>query len=254
MAHYQQLEFVAQVKRHFPAFFQGAKVLEVGSWIANATIREQFEACDYVGTDVAEGPGVNLAVPGQDLAFPTGSFDVMVSCQCFEHNPYWLETFLNMTRMLRDGGLFVFTCAGVGRSEHGTSRRYPTSSLTALDQQRDYYRNLSARDFESRIDVANHFSHYAFLDNHYSKDLLFVGFKRTAAPDPALDRQMAVLIDAASRITVEPGRRQTWLRALAAHSEWWVKWIVTRLMGEAAYHDTRYYLRRLVGTHTGDTQ
>ena len=244
MAHFQQLEFVAEVKVHFPDFFQRAKVLEVGSWIVNETVRTHFQSCEYVGTDVAAGAGVDLAIPGQDLALATASFDVVISCECFEHNPFWLETFLNMARMLRPGGLFVFTCAGIGRGEHGTSRRFPAGSLTALDKQSDYYRNLSKRDFESRITIANHFSHHAFIDNRYSKDLYFIGFKRSATPDPAIGGKIASLQRAARRINVPPDRKLTLTRAIGAHGEWWLKWLLVQLLGEAKYHDFRHIFRR----------
>src|SRR5207237_8408702 len=162
MAHFQQRKFVAEVRSRFPEFFERAKVLEVGSWTYNDTIRTLFHSCDYVGADVAGGPDVDLVVPGQDLGFPTGHFDVVISCECFEHNPFWLETFLNMARMLRPGGLFVFTCAGIGRGVHGTARSTPTVSLTVAGEHADYYRNLSRRDFEHRIELRHHFARYAF--------------------------------------------------------------------------------------------
>ena len=184
MAHFQQRKFVAEVRSRFPEFFERAKVLEVGSWTYNDTIRTLFHSCDYVGSDVAGGPDVDLVVPGQDLGFPTGHFDVVISCECFEHNPFWLETFLNMARMLRPGGLFVLTCASTGRGEHGTSRTSPGASLTAVAQHTDYYQNLSKRDFERRVTLENHFSHHLFMTNLYSKDLYFVGFKRGAAAEP----------------------------------------------------------------------
>ena len=244
MAHFQQQEFVAGVRSHFPEFFERVKVLEVGSWIFYDTVRKNFQFCEYVGVDVAAGPGVDLVIPGQELALPTGSFDVVISCECFEHNPFWLETFLNMARMLRPGGLFVFTCAGTGRGEHGTSRRLPAGSLTSSDKQSDYYRNLSKQDFERRITLDNLFSHYTFIDNRYSKDLYFVGFKRTDAPDPAIDGKIASLRRAARRINISPDRKLTLMRAIGAYGEWWSKWCLTRLLGEAKYHDLRHFLRR----------
>ena len=64
--------------------------------------------------DTSENAAANLA--WTDIALPTASFDVVISCECFEHNPYWRETFLNMTRVLRPGGLFVLTCATTGRA------------------------------------------------------------------------------------------------------------------------------------------
>jgi len=46
MARFQQREFVRAVGDQFPQFFQEAKVLEVGSWIANETVRDLFQSCD----------------------------------------------------------------------------------------------------------------------------------------------------------------------------------------------------------------
>ena len=219
-------------------------MLEVGSWIFNDTVRKYFRNCEYVGVDVAAGPGVDLVVAGQDLALPTGFFDVVISCESFEHNPFWLETFLNMVRMLRPGGLFVFTCAGIGRGEHGTSRRFPLRSVTSSDKQSDYYRNLRKQDFLGRIVLRNHFSHYTFIDNRYSKDLYFVGFTRTATPDPAIEGKISSLLRTAGQITVPSDRRLALTRTIGARAEWWMKCALSQLLGESKYHDLRQFFRR----------
>jgi SAM-dependent methyltransferase len=242
MAHYQQQQFVETVRTHFPEFFAHRKVLEVGSWSQFGSVRDLFTACDYVGTDVAAGQGVDLAVPGQELAFPTGTFDVVISCECFEHNPFWLETFVNMARMLKPGGLFVFTCAGVGRGEHGTSRTSPSASLTALQQHADYYRNLTQRDFDRRLDLGIHFSHYRFCDNRYSKDLYFVGLKRTSDTNALAAEKLFALGLAAKGITLP--HKPSLVRKLSAYGEWWTKWAFSRLLGERHYHGLRHRLYR----------
>jgi SAM-dependent methyltransferase len=250
MAHFQQQKFVEAVKSLFPEFFERTRVLEVGSWSFNGSVRDQFESCDYIGTDVAPGNGVDVPVAGQDLAFPTASFDVVITCECFEHNPFWLETFVNMTRMLRPGGLCILTCAGTGRGEHGTNRTSPANSLTAIEQHEDYYRNFTRWDIEAGVDLARHFSHHRFFDNRYSKDLYFVGVRRAAVADPALAGRMAALGEMAGRITLK--RPPTLIRTLSAHGEWWTKWFFARLLGERRYHDVRHFIRprtpRRIGT------
>jgi len=173
MAHGAQRVFFEEVKREFPEFFSGQRVLEVGSLNINGTVRDFFDNCAYIGVDVAAGPDVDVVMQGQDLTYPDNSFDVSVSAECFEHNPHWRETFVNMVRMTRAGGLVAFTCAAEGRPEHGTSRSDIGSSPLTVGLGWDYYRNLGEADF-TEDDLAG-FSSYAFYDNRVNLDLYFVG-------------------------------------------------------------------------------
>ena len=148
MAHDYQHEFVKYVKNNNEDFFSNKKVLEVGSLNINGTIRNLFNDCDYIGIDLGEGEGVDVVSPGQDYDAPDETFDVVCSTECFEHNPYWVETFTNMIRMVKSGGLVFFTCATTGRPEHGTSRTTPQDSpLTINNMKWDYYLNLEENDF-----------------------------------------------------------------------------------------------------------
>lgn len=148
MAHYQQLEFVQKTKEMFPEFFRDKRVLEIGSWDTNGTVRNLFEGGTYLGVDVSPGPGVDLVRLGNELDEPSESFDVVISCECFEHNPLWLETFTNMIRVLKKDGLCIITCATTGRIEHGTPRSNPLDSLANIENVYHYYRNLDASDFQ----------------------------------------------------------------------------------------------------------
>jgi SAM-dependent methyltransferase len=241
MAHYQQRAFVEAVRTHFPDYFERTKVLEVGSWDVTGSVRPLFRSCDYIGVDVASGKCVDVVAAGQDLAYATGTFDVAISCECFEHNPFWLETFLNMVRMLRPGGLFVFTCAGIGRGEHGTARTSPSLSLTSANEHVNYYRNLAARDFSCRIDLHNHFVQHAFFTNRYGKDLYFVGVKVSESADPHVPPKLTALAHAVRQIRLETP--VTPLRAVGTNCEWGFKWALSRLLGETRYHNIRQLLR-----------
>lgn len=175
MSHPGQRDFFKLVKTLHPDRFQGVKVLEVGSLDINGSIRQYFECAEYVGVDLDQGQGVDLVKEGQLLDFPSRSFDVVASAECFEHNPYWAETFINMLRMMRDDGMIIFSCASYGRGEHGTPRTTSSMSPFMVDAGWAYYRNLCERDF-GFLDLSRWLKSWVFFESRRSNDLLFVGF------------------------------------------------------------------------------
>jgi SAM-dependent methyltransferase len=179
MAHIQQRDFIDKIKRRSPKYFSNQTVLEIGSLNINGTVRDFFENCEYVGLDVAEGNGVDVVCEGQNYDAPDNSYDVVCSAECFEHNPYWLETFENMIRLCKPGGFVFFTCATEGRPEHGTSRSTPLDSPLTVDQGWEYYRNLNESDFQQFINFDDQFKYYGFEVNDESKDLYFWGIKKS---------------------------------------------------------------------------
>jgi hypothetical protein len=173
VAHSEQRVFFETVKSFYPQFFNDVSVLEIGSLDINGTVRDFYNATKYIGVDVGEGKGVDIVAEGQDLDFDNRSFDVTVSAECFEHNPYWKETFLNMYRMASK--FVIFTCASEGRSEHGTTRTTPADSPFTVNW--DYYRNLNEKDFRQEFNFDTMFFQHSFIYNPQSYDLYFWGIK-----------------------------------------------------------------------------
>lgn len=241
MAHYQQLKFVSELSLGLPDYFVEKKVLEVGSWDVNGSVRDLFKNCDYLGVDVAEGPGVDLVCRGEAIQLPDSTFDVTISCECFEHNPAWKETFSNMVRMLKPGGLCAVTCATLGRAEHGTKRTNPDASLTALQNYDDYYKNLRQADFEKNFDLLQMFPEHFFTLNPYSKDLYFVGIKKGGAPvaEPQLSRNLINRIRSIRRN--KPAGVITRIRR---NVKFFYRYSLAALIGESAYHDLMHRSRR----------
>jgi SAM-dependent methyltransferase len=182
MAHIQQKVFISELKNKYNHFFKNKKVLDVGSLDINGSMREFFEHCNYTGIDVGEGKGVDIVCQGQDYDAPDESFDVVCSAECFEHNPYWFETFENMIRMCKKGGLLFFTCATEGRPEHGTSRTTPDCSPLTVELGWTYYQNLTEQDLTERLNLDDHFSSYEFSINSETCDLYFWGIKKDKNP------------------------------------------------------------------------
>ena len=175
MSHREQIEWVASLKDRFPERFSKVKVLEVGSLNINGTIRDFFVDSQHTGIDVGPGPCVDVVCSGHE--FDGEKFNVTCSCECFEHNPYWKQTFLNMWRLTTRSGLVFFSCATTGRPEHGTTRTTPFDSPLTITKGWDYYRNLTAEDFHAAFDLDLMFSDWQFSGSSTHADLYFWGIK-----------------------------------------------------------------------------
>lgn len=175
MAHQQQFDFVKNCQQKYPNAFSQAKVLEVGSLDINGSVRQFFTDCDYLGIDVGEGKGVDLVCQAQEFQAPAFSFNTAISCECFEHNPYWIASFENMHRVVEKGGLVVMSCATTGRAEHGTRASSPADAPLV---EWDYYKNLTEEDFRKAFELDKMFSEYEFSTNNQTHDLYFYGVKK----------------------------------------------------------------------------
>lgn len=172
MSHPEQMNFVMSVRQLYPNFFFRTKIAEIGSLDINGSVRDFFVLPEkYVGCDLGPGRGVDLVCAGHELPFDDNTFDVAISCECFEHDRHWVKTFAKMIALVRDQGLVVFSCATTGRKEHGTHGH----GANEAPFTNDYYRNLTADDFKEQFDFNLLFKEHGFLTNEESHDLYFVG-------------------------------------------------------------------------------
>lgn len=177
MSHKEQVEFIKNIKKIYPNSFYNKNVLEIGSLNINGSVRDFFTKCVYIGLDIDKGPDVDVVCIGHEYNMPDGSFDTVISCECFEHDPYYLQTFQNMIRLCKTKGLIMFSCATIGRKEHGTKDFIPEASPLTVKKGWDYYKNLCETDFTEVIDFKNLFESYHFQVNNISHDLYFYGIK-----------------------------------------------------------------------------
>jgi SAM-dependent methyltransferase len=181
MAHADQFEFIRLVKQHFPTFFEGTSVLEIGSLDINGSVRKFFSGTKYTGVDVGPGPGVDEVGQGQLVGHPSGTFDVVISCECMEHNPFWVETVSNMFRMAKPGGLVIVSCATTGRAEHGTTRSSTGDSPLSIGIGWEYYKNVSIAEFKQAFNLDYWCDDYVLLPNWHNCDLYFAGLVKPSA-------------------------------------------------------------------------
>lgn len=176
MAHQNQQDFYRRMKNNYPICFMNVRVLDVGSLDINGGTRQYFNPAYYIGIDLAPGKGVDVISPGHlyDSGF---LFDVVTTSECLEHDMYWPSTLKNMARLLRPNGLFVGTCATLGRPEHGTRRTTPSDAPLLPEGWNDYYMNLTERDIMSALDDCMNGGPMYFEINSETHDLYFYGFK-----------------------------------------------------------------------------
>lgn len=178
MAHTQQKEYCQKIKSVFPEYFYGKRALDVGSLDVNGNNRYLFNNCSYFGIDIGEGNNVDICCVAHE--FDAEPFDTIISTECLEHDYYYPLTLKNIIRLLKPGGLFLFTCATTGRPEHGTVKNSQGDAPllhTINDAWANYYKNLTANDIKEALDMSV-FSRYVFEVDTRCCDLYFYGIKK----------------------------------------------------------------------------
>jgi len=110
------------LRRHSRA---GHLIVELGAADINGSIRSfaHPEAC-YVGIDTAPGPGVDLVANGErPLPIKPQSVDIVVATSVFEHDGFFWNTFTDLLRLMKAGGLIY-----INAPSNGDYHRYPNDN------------------------------------------------------------------------------------------------------------------------------
>lgn len=93
-------------------------VAELGSRNINGSVRYLFHKAErYVGVDVVNGIDVDVVADAATWE-PLTRFDCVVCAEVLEHTEAAPRIVANAARLLNPGGMFIMTCAGVGRTPH----------------------------------------------------------------------------------------------------------------------------------------
>ena len=184
MSHFEQKKFIEfsldELKKKNN--FNNLSVLDVGSFDVGGSIRDFFKKNNYTGVDLIKGPNVDIVLSGSELYKLKQKFDIVISCECFEHAKDWKEIFLSMYNVCEDNGYVIFTCASRGRIEHGTLRTINSDSPGTTGT---YYKNIFKSEFIKSFDLKKMFQKYEVIYNFKSSDLYFIGKK--GAEDKDID-------------------------------------------------------------------
>jgi len=102
----------------------GKSILEFGSFNVNGAVRDLLpkatalpQPARYVGVDWRQGPGVDHVCLFHDIPW-IGEFDILISCNVFEHDPHWERSIEAGLMALKPGGEIILCCAGPGYPAH----------------------------------------------------------------------------------------------------------------------------------------
>lgn len=106
-----------------PAEVAGRRVLEVGAYDVNGSVRPAVEALgpgSYLGVDCSPGPRVDQVLNVADLTtvFGRDAFDVVISTEMLEHVVDWQDAIARMCDVLRPGGVLLLTTRSPGFPYH----------------------------------------------------------------------------------------------------------------------------------------
>jgi len=178
MSHPQQQNYLRSIRDKFPDKFSNCFVLDIGSLDINGNNRGLFQECKYTGIDIGPGNNVDVVCKGHEYRSDQ-LFDIVISSECFEHDYYYTETLVNAYKLLKPGGLLLFTCATTGRAEHGTTKSDSSwASPHTTTMWGDYYKNLTEEDIREVLPPESLFSQFEFRVDSSSYDLYFYGIKK----------------------------------------------------------------------------
>jgi SAM-dependent methyltransferase len=110
--HNSTLDFARRVVKH--EHVAGKKILEVGSYDVNGSIRSLFEELgpkEYIATDARPGPGVDKVADCEHLtsAFKGKTWDVVVCTETLEHVFDWRAAAAELAKSVTPGGFLLLT-------------------------------------------------------------------------------------------------------------------------------------------------
>ena len=106
-----------------PEEVKGKRVIEVGSYDMNGSLRpivQSWKPAQYIGTDIAPGPGVDVVCDADDLIkkFGKEQFDVVISTEAVEHVRHWRTVISNLKNLCAPGGVIIVTTCMPGHYYH----------------------------------------------------------------------------------------------------------------------------------------
>lgn len=116
-------------------------IVEFGSYDVNGSLRTAApQNMTYFGIDMEHGPGVDLVIdPKQKIPIRDDFADIIISTSQFEHDSFFWNTFLEFSRLVKEGGYIYLSAPSNGsyhRYPQDAWRFYPDAGLVLADWAR----------------------------------------------------------------------------------------------------------------------
>jgi SAM-dependent methyltransferase len=81
----------------------------------NGSLRQFFNDSEFLCMDMESHSSVDIVCkPGEPFPFADNCFDVILSTSCFEHDPLFWMTFIEMTRVVKPNGIIYINAPSSG--------------------------------------------------------------------------------------------------------------------------------------------
>jgi hypothetical protein len=118
-----------------PLVNSDTRLVEIGSLNVNGTPRSVLPTKNYTGVDRVPGRGVDLVAQAEPfLLAHTWKYDMVVACECYEHDPRWWLTDAAAKSALDYGGLYVVTAPAIGFPFHDYGGDYYRFTEMAFEE------------------------------------------------------------------------------------------------------------------------
>ena len=115
---------------------ENKKILDIGSYDVNGTMKPIFQKGQYIGLDMEQGPNVDIVGVSHQIPFEKDEFDIVISSSCFEHDDMFWISYQEMCRVLKPGG-YMYVQAPSNGPYHGwpgDNWRFYIDSWKALEK------------------------------------------------------------------------------------------------------------------------
>lgn len=115
---------------------ENKKILDIGSYDVNGTMKPIFQKGQYIGLDMEQGPNVDIVGVSHEVPFEKDEFDIVISSSCFEHDDMFWISYQEMCRVLKPGG-YMYVQAPSNGPYHGwpgDNWRFYIDSWKALEK------------------------------------------------------------------------------------------------------------------------